>query len=278
MLGLTVVQGIGRRSLMVVKVKQTYVVKRSRYQEIVIAEVEEFGKSLILDGYLQSSIADEFIYHECLVHPALLTHPAPRRVLIVGGGEGATLREVLKHPSVEKVTMVDIDEDVVKLSSEFLPEMHGGSFSDPRAEIVIEDGKEYIRRTTNKFDVVILDLTDPYSSDIAKELYTKEFYERIRDALGDDGIMVTQAGSRFFFRELYDTIAEAVRGVYRHVLEYQAWIPSFGYACNFLMGSKLYDPRTLSAEFIDKRISERGLRLRFLDGKRIRALMDMGVY
>jgi spermidine synthase len=179
LLGTVVVQGIGKSSLMVIKVKKLIAIKKSEFQEIIIAECEDFGKALILDGYIQSTVADEFIYHESLVHPAMLLHPNPKRVLIIGGGEGATLREVLKHNTIEEAIMVDIDRDVVELSKEFLPEMHCGSFFDKRARIVIDDGKRFVEKELareSKYDVVIMDLTDPYSSEIAKDLYSKQFF------------------------------------------------------------------------------------------------------
>ncbi len=273
-MGLAVVQGVGKRSIMIVQVKRLYVAKRTKYQEVIIADLEDFGKSLVLDGYIQSSAIDEYIYHESLVHPAMTLHPNPRRVLIVGGGEGATLREVLKHRCVEQAVMVDIDEEVVELSKKYLEDMHRGAFNDPRAKVVITDGKEFIARTREKFDVVILDLTDPYSSEIAKELYTKEFYELVNEKLNEPGIMVTQAGNSFFFEDVYNSIVEAVKKAFPRVVEYYSWIPSFGYVCNFVMGLRGVDPYSITAEEIDERLRKRGVEARYFTGRTFIAMLN----
>jgi spermidine synthase len=278
-LGLMVVQGIGRRSSMVIKIKKVYIARRSRYQEIIVADVEDFGRCLVLDGYIQSAEVDEFMYHESLVHPAMILHPHPSRVLIVGGGEGATLREVLKYRTVEKVIMVDIDEDVVNISREYLQSFHQNSFNDPRASIVIADGFKYISEVNEVFDVIILDLTDPYSSDIASALYTDHFYKMVYRRLSDDGIMVTQAGSSFFYRDVYNRVVQAVKNVYPYYLEYQTWIPSFGYACNFILGSKKYNPKEyLKRSYIDKILQERGITTKFINGARLEAMINLGIY
>lgn len=278
-LGLMVIQGIGRGSSMVIKVRKVHVVRRSRYQEIVVADVEDFGRCLVLDGYIQSSEVDEHIYHESLVHPAMVLHPNPSKVLIIGGGEGATLREVLKHNIVRKAVMVDIDEDVVKVSREYLQSFHQNSFNDPRASVVIADGFKYISEVNEVFDIIILDLTDPYSSDIASALYTESFYHMVYSKLSDDGVMVTQAGSAFFYRDVYDRVVQAVKNVYPYYLEYQVWIPSFGYACNFVLGSKKYNPyEYLKSSYVDKVLRERGVSTKFINGVRLEALINLGVY
>jgi len=279
MLGVTIIQGIGRSSSMIMKIKELYVVHRSKFQEIIIAEVEEFGLSLILDGYIQSTQLDEFIYHESLVHPSMVLHPNPTKVLIIGGGEGATLREVLKHNTVNNAVMVDIDEDVVELSKKYLYPIHQGSFFDKRAKIVIEDGKKFIEESeSGSFDVIILDLTDPYSSDIAKQLYTTDFYKKIYSVLTDEGVMVTQAGSSFFYRDVYMDVYQAVKSVFNYVLEYQVWIPSFGYSCNFILGSKKYNPMMLKPEDIDMILKNRNVTTKFFNGYRYLSFIYGGIY
>jgi len=265
-IGAAVVQGIGRASIMVSRVTALQIIKKSKYQEIVVADLEDFGRSLILDGYIQSAELDEYIYHESLVHPAMVLHPNPRKVLIIGGGEGATLREVLKHRTVERVVMVDIDEDVVNVAKQYLEQMHMNAFDDPRAQVVIADGKAYIEKCGEQYDVIILDLTDPYSAEISKELYTEEFYRKVYDRLTDDGIAVTQAGNSFFFEDVYDFVLSNIRKVFPLVFEYNVWIPSFGYACNFILGSKKYDPYTINATEIDKRLTDREVETKFFCG------------
>ncbi len=280
-LGTVVVQGIGRNSYMIIKVRKLIALKRSPYQEIIIAETDDFGKALILDGYIQSSVSDEYIYHESLVHPAMILHPNPKKVLIIGGGEGATLREVLKHNTVEEATMVDIDKDVVELSKEYLPEMHQGAFFDRRARVIIDDGKRFVERELekgSKYDVVIMDLTDPYASEIAKELYTAEFFKKISEILSHNGVVATQAGSKHFYEDVYLEVLNAVKQSFKYVLEYQVWIPSFGYACNFIVGSKSVDASILTEEYIDKVLKDRNVATRFLNGKTLQAILKLGVY
>ena len=276
--GVVVIQPISYESFMIMKVSKVIVQKRSKYQNIEVVELSEYGKALVLDGLVQSTEVDEYIYHESLVHPAMITHPNPRKVLIIGGGEGATLREVLKHSTVEEATMVDIDADVVEICKQYLPELHSGSFLNTKARVVIADGKEFVEKTSDKYDVIILDLTDPYASEIAYELYTEKFYRRIFEILTDDGIMVTQAGSSFYYEEVYDRVLSSIENVFPIVKEYNVWIPSFGYACNFIIGSKRYSPDDLNPEVVDKRLRDRGVSTRFYSGRTHIALMNLPIY
>jgi len=149
---------------------------KSQYQEVDIVELVPFGRSLIIDEMMQSSEKDEFSYHESLVHPALTIHPNPRHVMVAGGGEGATVREILRHKSVEKVTMVDIDTLVIEASKSHLPNHHRGCFDNPRLELVIEDARAWLERYEGKFDVIIMDLADPVEEGPAFGLYTVEFF------------------------------------------------------------------------------------------------------
>ena len=274
------IEPLSGNTTLLIRIKAIHAVKRSKYQTIIIADTEDYDRALILDDYIQSSYQDEHYYHEGLVHPAMVTHPAPRDVLILGGGEGATLREVLKHKTVQRAVMVDIDGDVVELSRRYLPEMHQGSFDDPRARVVIEDGFAYVEnalKTGDKYDVVIMDLTDPYGSDIAKQLYAPEFFQKIRKILRDDGVVVTQAGNSFFFPDAYDIVLNGVRSVFPIVAEYEVWIPSFGYAANFILGSR-HDPAALTAEEVDKRLKERGVATAFYSGKTHVGLMNLPIH
>jgi len=160
---------------------------------VEIINTGSFGVCLVLDGKIQSSETDEFIYHEALVHPAMLTHPRPEKVFIAGGGEGATLREVLAHKTVRKAVMVDIDEEVVGLCRRYLPAWHQNSFDDPRAEIHFADARRYLEETDEKFDVIIIDLVDPLEQGPARLLYTREFYGIAKQKLGPGGIMSVQS-------------------------------------------------------------------------------------
>ena len=147
-----------------------------------------------MDGKTQSTERDEHIYHESLVHPAMLSHPNPRTVFIGGGGEGGTLREALSHRSVERAVMIDLDREVVELCRTYLPRHHQGSFDDPRVELLHQDAREYLANSRETFDVMVMDLVDPLEGGTAYLLYTTEYYDIIKARLGPQGVMVTQSG------------------------------------------------------------------------------------
>lgn len=260
------------------KVRRVLAYERSKYQEIALVELEGFGRALVIDKLIQSTEKDEYIYHELLVHPAMAIHSSPRRVLILGGGEGAALREVLKHGCVERVVLVDIDEVVVEFSKKYLEYIHGNSFYDSRVEVVIMNGYDYVlNASSGSFDVVIMDLTDPYTSEVAKPLYTREFFEEVRRVLSADGVVATQAGNSFFYNKSYLNVRESARRVFEFVAEYWAWIPSFAYACNFIVGSKRYDPLSVDPETFNARLSARGVETKFVSGDRLAGLLRAGI-
>ncbi|WP_054853092.1 polyamine aminopropyltransferase [Vulcanisaeta distributa] len=249
----------------------------TKYQRIAIVEFEDLGKALVLDGKIQSSLYDEFVYHESLVHPAMITHPNPRRVLILGGGEGATAREVLRHRSVEEVIMVDIDDEVIRLVKEYLPEMSQGVFNDPRFKLVLQDGRKFLEESRDRYDVIILDLTDPLEGGPSYLLYTIEFYNIVRDKLSDDGIMVTQATSTTYSIRTFATIYRTVASVFPIVRAYQVYMHSFDSTWGgFVIGSKRYDPAILLPDEVNNRIKERIVgELRFYEGDIHRALFTL---
>ncbi|NLM70783.1 MAG: polyamine aminopropyltransferase, partial [Synergistaceae bacterium] len=166
--------------------------KSTPYQDILLVNTEEYGRMLVLDGAIQITERDEFFYAEMMAHVALCTHPSPKRVLIVGGGDGATLREVLRHECVEKATLVDIDEEVIKASKAHLPTI-SVAFSNPRADVRPMDALKYVASCRDEFDVVIVDSTDPV--EFAAGLFRAPFYRDVFDALKEDGILVAQTES-----------------------------------------------------------------------------------
>ncbi len=241
------------------RLKNILVKKKTSFQNAVVADSYSFGRCLILDGEMQSAKTDEFIYHESLIHPAFCTHPNPERVVILGGGEGATLREILKHKSVKKATMVDIDGEVVEWCKKHMKDWHQGAFSDPRAEIIIADAKKYIENTSEKFDVIISDLPSPMEEGPAYQLYTVEFYKTLISKLADDGIFVLQAGSGSLMQiDLHLKLYSTVKSVFSMVRSFSAHIPSFDVPWSFLLCSKdeSIDPMNLNAEQIDLRIKK----------------------
>jgi spermidine synthase len=249
---LVYLQPVSRSTSLLMGVKEILYRGRTKYQEVEIVVFEEYGLSLVLDGLVQSTEADEAMYHEALVHPAMATHGSPERILIIGGGEGYTLREVLRYSSVKEAVMVDIDGELVEIAKKLLAKIHRNSFEDPRAKVVMMDGFEYVEKTKNMFDVIIVDLTDPYGPEIGKRLYTEEFYRKLYSITSEKGVVVTQAGCAFYYLEHYRNIYGAMGRVFRYAREYSMWIPSFGYAVSYVIASKHRDPASLSESEVNE--------------------------
>ena len=239
-------------------VKEVIYSGQSKFQSIDIINTGSFGICLILDGKIQSSEKDEFIYHEALVYPAMLAHPKPEKVFIAGGGEGATLREVLAHKTVEKVVMVDIDAKVIDVCRRFLPSFHQNSFDDSRAELHFTDARKYLEENKEKFDVIIIDLADPLAQGPARLLYTQEFYQIVKQRLEPDGIMSVQAESASWTElQNFTAIANTLKTVFLVVCPYRAHILSFAAEWGFISASESLDPAKLAPEEIDARIAAR---------------------
>ncbi len=185
---------------------------RTEHQHLVIFENARMGRVMALDGVIQTTEADEFIYHEMLTHVPILAHGAARRVLIIGGGDGGMLREVAKHKSVERITMVEIDGTVVDMCKEFLPNHSQGAFDDPRLNLVIDDGMRFVATTEERFDVIISDSTDPIGP--GEVLFSENFYQACRRCLNEGGILVTQNGTPFMQLEEVRTTAARTDGLF----------------------------------------------------------------
>ncbi|BBD71793.1 spermidine synthase [Sulfodiicoccus acidiphilus] len=230
--------------------------KQTDFQRIMLANLHRFGKTLIIDGKIQSSVEDEYIYHESLVHPLLLSLNEPKEVLILGGGEGATLREVLKHRYVRKAVMVDIDSTVIDVARNYMKEWHAGAFEDPRTELVIGDGYDYVKKSSEVFDAVVLDLTDPMRESTSYKLYTKEFYEILSSKVRDGGGIVTQATSPSFSLEVFSVINNTCRVVFGNSHPYITYIPAFdglwGFVASIKGGGSI-----IKSEKVDEEVKER---------------------
>lgn len=239
------------------------------YQKVEIIESPFYGRCLVLDGRIQSSERDEFIYHEALVHPALILHPFPQRVLILGGAEGATLREVLRYKDVKEAVMVDIDEKVVKISQEFLPEWHKDSFNDKRVTLLFRDARAYLEETYEKFDVIISDLSEPMAGSPAVKLFTYEFYKIVKEHLTSGGIFVMQSGTSHHLKfQFHSTMYSTLRKIFDKVFSYQAYVPVYDFIWSFIFSSDKINPKEISEEEIDKRLKEKSIEnLRFYDGE-----------
>lgn len=233
---------------------------RTAFQDVAILDTHEYGKILVIDGQTQSAQDDEYIYHEALVHPAMLTHADPRSVLIIGGGEGAPLREVLLYRSVERVVMVDIDQELVELCQKFLPEWHKDAFEDSRVELVFADGKDYIEQAHSTFDVILIDVCDALEGGPAMSLYTESFYRRTRERLAPGGLLVVQAMelSGLDYKD-HLAVRDTLLRVFPVVRSYATFIPSFWSEWGFLIASDGPDPASVSCDLLAERLASRGL-------------------
>jgi spermidine synthase len=232
---------------------------RTGFQTFEIFENRLWGRILILDGRLHAAELDEFIYHEALVQPAMLVHPDPQRVLVMGGGEGATLREVLRHPGVTQAVMVDIDAELVGLCKEWLPTFHAGAFDDPRTELVFADGREWLtQQPDGSLDAIILDLPEPLEGGPALNLFTQEMYELAKSKLATGGVLAVQSGSAGLQGHLMADLDATLRTVFPRVVAYTAFIPSFMdlYGFHVAGSGELAWPGPVAAA---TRLKERGL-------------------
>ncbi|XP_065859252.1 thermospermine synthase ACAULIS5-like [Euphorbia lathyris] len=240
----------------------------SQYQDIALLDTKPFGKALVIDGKLQSAEVDEFIYHESLVHPALLHHSNPKTIFIMGGGEGSTAREILRHKTVDKVIMCDIDEEVVDFCKAYLA-MNREAFSDPRLEIIINDARSELETRNENYDVIIGDLADPIEGGPCYKLYTKCFYEfTVKPRLNPDGVFVTQAGPAGIFShtEVFSCIYNTLKQVFKYVVPYSAHIPSYADTWGWVMASDA--PFVLNSDELDLRIKQKTKgENRYFDGK-----------
>lgn len=197
----------------------------TEHQRLRVFENPTFGRVLTLDGVVQTTEGDNAIYHEMLTHVPILAHGAARRVLIVGGGDGGMAREVLRHASVEHVTMVEIDAGVVEFSKEYLPNLSQGAFDDPRLDLVIADGADFMKTTAGGFDVIIVDSTDPIGP--GEVLFTDTFYGHAKRALAPNGILVTQNGVPFMQPEELTNTMRAFRALFADATCYLATVPTY---------------------------------------------------
>lgn len=257
-------------------VRQVLAYERTPYQEMYIIDTGTYGKALVLDGKWQSCTGDEFLYHEALVQPACLTHTAPKTVLILGGGEGATAREVLRWHTVEQVVMVDIDGAVVEACKTHLPEMHGGAFADPRVEVVIGDALAYIAQTPQKWDIIISDLSDPIEHGPAFELFTREFFGQLQTLLTPQGYCVVQAGSVAVGEiTLHARLVNTLKTVFAHVVSYNIAIPTFAVPWGFALCADRAIATRPDPETIDALIAKHTTNdLRLIDGTTLLGLLQ----
>lgn len=240
------------------EVQKTLVDTKSRFQNIKIFKNPTYGKVFTLDNMIMLTLKDEFCYHEMLVHIPLYTHPRPQNILIIGGGDGGTATEVLRHKSVKKVDLVEIDAKVVEVSKEHLPECCPG-YKDKRVNIIIGDGIKYVKTTRKKYDVILVDSTDPIGPAIG--LYKKSFYRNCKKALNNDGILCTLSLSPFLDPDIVRMAYKNVKSVFKQTFLYWGVVPTYpGAFWSYTLGTKKYQPLT---DFQLKRYKKERLKTKY---------------
>ena len=258
-------------------ITQVLAYKKTAYQEMYVVQTGIYGKGLVLDGKWQSCTGDEFLYHEPLVHPAMICHGSPKKVLVLGGGEGATIREVLRWKSVEKVVMIDIDGEVVDACREHLPEMHQNAFDDPRCEVVIGDALDYLDNTDKDWDIVISDLSDPIEEGPSFQLFTKEYFEKVRSIMSPNGYFVVQAGPVSPAEmKMHARIVNTLKSVFPNVQSCTSFISTYGAPWGFAIASTQEINTRPEPEVTDKLLAEKTTGgFRMLDGITLLGLMQV---
>jgi spermidine synthase len=234
---------------------------QTEHQHLVIFNNAQWGRVMALDGVIQTTEKDEFVYHEMMVHVPILAHGQAKRVLIIGGGDGGILREVLKHSGLESVTQVEIDQEVIDLCMEYLPNHSAGAYAHPKAHIVIGDGVEFVNKTTQKFDIIISDSTDPVGP--GEVLFTSRFYQGIQRCLNPGGVFVAQNGVSFLQTAEVTTTYQRLSPLFKEASFYSAAVPTYvGGIMTFAwatddMALKNVDLATLQARFTQAEIKTR---------------------
>jgi spermidine synthase len=247
------------------------------FQTLQVLELEGPGRTLVLAGTLQTSLNDEFTYHEPLVHIPLFAHPNPHRVLIIGGGDGGALRHVLLHPSVDRALEVEIDHAVVEASLRFLPEISGGAYSDQRAELKVQDGARFVAETDERFDVVLVDSTDPVGP--AAALIGDAFLHDARRALAPGGLMAMQSGGPIAQPREWLATVRAFMRTFKIVRSYVSYVPIYpGVLWSWVIGSDEVDPVSIDEATTNLRLDKMGERLRVYNPAMHRAAFGLPTF
>ena len=240
------------------RVRETLCARNTAFQELAVLDTFQFGRMLVLDGMVQVTEADEFIYHEMLAHVPLSTHPCPEKVLVIGGGDGGTIRETLKHGEVSRAVLVEIDREVVAACKEHLPRLSCG-LEEHRAEVVFEDGIKYIKEQEETYDIILVDSPEPVGP--AAGLFTGEFYRDVYKALKPGGIMVAQTESPFFNGDLIRSAYGKIKEIFPITRLYLASVPTYPSGLwSFTLGSREHDPlevkefRSLNTRYYNSRV------------------------
>jgi len=231
--------------------------RRTPFQLLEVYDTPELGRIFRLDGFNMTSERDEFFYHENLVHPAATAHPAPTRALVIGGGDGGSSEELLKHSTMEQVHMCELDPDVIEVSRVQFARVHGGVFDDPRLKVTVGDGLAYLRGTATRYDIVSMDLTDPVGPSM--ELYSPATFALAKRAMAPGAALTLHIGSPFSHPERVRATMANLRQVFPIVTPYFVYIPIYGSIWGFAIASDTLDPRAVAPAAIDARLAERGV-------------------
>ena len=232
---------------------------RSSWQSYEVWETPRFGRLFRLDGCFMTSERDEFYYHENIIHVPGIAHPGPRSALIIGGGDGGSAEELLKYPSMQRIVIAELDEQVVTIARRYLQSVHHGALDDRRVEIRIGDGMKYVHEdgpaAGDRYDMIVLDLTDPVGP--AEALYAADFFAACRTLLTDGGILSLHIGTPVYQPERVQALVQRLRSVFACVRPYFLYIPLYGSLWGLASASDTVDPAALSAAVVDQRLDER---------------------
>ncbi len=232
---------------------------RSKHQRIDVVDSDEFGPTLLLDNITQVVSKNDYLYHEPMVHPAMCCHPRPRDVLVIGGGDGGVLREVLKYRGVRRVSLVELDAEVVEFSARYLRGINRGAFRDPRVDLVIGDGREFVGRNTGRFDVVIMDMTDPFGP--SKMLYTKEFFTAVKRAFRDRrGVFVMHGESPVVRPVAHNCVRKTLKAVFAHVCPLYLYVQMYAVLWSVMVCSDTVNIRMKTQGAVERRLRASGIR------------------
>ncbi len=242
---------------------------QTKYQQYQIVDMPVFGKTLFLDYAIQSALMDEHVYHESMAQPAMITHPNPKKALICGGGEGATLWQALQHNTVEEAHMIDLDEELIDMVKVHMEEWHKGAFDDPRTTLEHLDARKWVEDHSGYgYDVIMSDLPNPVPGGPAYYLYTQDYFRHVAKALNEDGVFVLQSGAvnelyPYLFASVLKTL-QSLPEIFPVVRGYYGLVSTFQTPWGFILASKKHDPLELSVEEIAQRLEQRGVKNRYV--------------
>ena len=251
--------------------------RQTPFQQLEVYDTADLGRIFRLDGFNMTSEKDEFFYHENLVHPAAVAHPHPRRALVIGGGDGGSSEELLKHSTLEVVHMAELDPVVIEVSRQQFGKVHRGAFDDPRLKVTVGDGLAYLEQTDVRYDLVSMDLTDPVGPSV--ELYSPATFALAKRAMSADGALTLHIGSPFAHPQRVRQALDNLRQVFRKVTPYFAYIPLYGSIWGFACASEALDPRDITPEEAERRMAARRVAdLQYYNGEVHRALFALPNY